>query len=155
MLRELLSRDGLVGEKPRFLVVGAVNTFIGYLLFLTLLATLGARLQALSGYSSPVVRAVGPLLHRGPVGRMDTGCADLHHDHEALRLSEQGALGAPGGACLPCVSASRGSLVGSARLTVQMIGLTPQVGLLVVVAITTVLTYLAHKYFTFRVPFWK
>ena len=58
MSGKLLSRDRLLGEKPRFLVIGAVNTLLGYLLFLALLATLGAWLESVPDSVSSVVTDV-------------------------------------------------------------------------------------------------
>lgn len=141
------------GEKLRYLVVGAFNTLMSYLLFLVLLASFGAWIQTFSGSASQLASFLG--------------------DHYYLAVQWAGwVLAVP-----PCtlmmkrfVFRSRGPRlhqIGRAYLVylpaqglafvllwlmVEVIHLTPQVGVIVVVAVTTVLTYIAHKYFTFQVP---
>jgi len=151
--RKLLGRDALLGEKPRFLVVGAVNTLLGYLLFLALLATLGVWLQSLSDSASSIVTAVAD--HYYLVVQWVGWAAGVPVSATTMRYfvfrSKGRWLHQVGRAYLVYLPAQAISSV-LLWLTVRVLGLTPQVGVVVVVAITTVATYLAHKYFTFRVP---
>jgi putative flippase GtrA len=153
MLRSALSWDRLLGEKPRFIVVGAVNTLLGYLLFLALLATLGVWLQSLSGSSSPIVRAISDHYYivvqwvAWVVGvPMSTTTMKYFAFRSKGRWLHQVGRGYL--VYLPAQALASALL----WLTVRVLGLSPQVGVLIVVVITTVLTYIAHKYFTFRVP---
>lgn len=153
MRRKPLSRDALLGEKPRFLVVGAVNTLLGYLLFLALLATLGAWLQSLADSASSVTTAVADHYYLvvqwvGWVVSVPLSATTMRHFVFRSKGRWLHQVGRAYLVYLPAQAISSMLL----WLTVRVLGLTPQVGVVVVVAITTVLTYLAHKYFTFRVP---
>jgi len=153
MPRSAVSWDRLLGEKPRFLVVGAVNTLLGYLLFLALLATLGAWLQSLSHSTSYVLAALGDHYYLAvqwvawvvgvPMSTTTMKYFAFRSKGRWLHQMGRGYL-----VYLPAQALASALL----WLTVRVLGLSPQVGVLLVVVVTTVLTYIAHKYFTFRVP---
>lgn len=153
MPKKRLSRHRLLGEKPRFVVVGAVNTLLGYLLFLALLATLGARLQSLADSTSTLLTAVAD--HYYLVVQWVAWVVGVPLSATTMRrfvFRSKGRWGHQVGRAYLVYLPAQCLASALLWLTVQVLGLTPQVGVVVVVLITTVLTYLAHKYFTFRVP---
>jgi putative flippase GtrA len=138
-------------EKIRYLAVGAWNTVFGYGLFLLLLALLTAPLRSLG--SSPawplqwIARdyyiIVGWI---GWVFAVPQSTLTMKH----LVFRNRGrAVPQIGKAYLVYIPTQ---VIGSVLLwlTVSVLGLTPQIGALVTTAVTTVASYIGHKYFTFR-----
>jgi putative flippase GtrA len=141
------------GEKVRYLVVGVGNTIVGYGLFVALLAILGVPLRALSG------SAAGPLdwLGRHYYLAVQWAAWVLMVPISTTTLKDLAFRS--GGRWLPQVGRAYlvyapAQVVSSATLwlAVQVMRLSPQVGQLFAVAFATVLSYLGHKYFTFREP---
>jgi putative flippase GtrA len=141
------------GEKLRYLVVGVVNTAIGYAMFLVMLVTVGRWAGGFTNSPVPLLAAVG---HKGylvaqwaawactvPVSTMTFKYLVFHSKGHWLRQVGKAYL-----VYLPAQGVSMLIL----WLTVQIIHLSPAIGQLVAVAFATVVSYLGHKYFTFRVP---
>jgi len=139
------------GDKLRYLVVGVWNTAFGYGLFVLLLALLGASVKAL-GVS------IG-----GPAGALLTGNYYLAISVVAWVLAvPQSTL-----AMKFLVFHSKGNAVrevaraflvylpaqligmGLLKLTVSVFGMSPQAGQAATILVTTIFSYLGHKYFTF------
>jgi len=141
------------GEKVRFLIVGVCNTAISYLLFLALLATLGAALRTLSTSSNALLAQIGDAYYLvvqwvGWAFMVPVSTTTMKY----IAFKSPGRwLPQVGRAYLVYLPAQGLSSV-ILWLTVQVAGLSPQLGQLVVIAVVTVFTYLGHKYFTFRVP---
>lgn len=140
-------------EKLRFLVVGAWNTLFGYLLFLALLVLVGGPLRSLD--SSPV-----SLFHT--MGReyyvivswiawifaVPQSTATMKY----LVFRKKGSLIRQTFRAYFIYLPAQG--LGSAILwlAVGVIGLTPPIGALAAIGVTTVFSYVGHKYFTFKIP---
>lgn len=153
MRKRLLSIDALRGEKLRYLVVGAFNTLMSYILFVALLATLGVWLRTFSDSTSGLTSVVGDhyyLVVQWVGWVMAVPACTVMMKRFAFR-NEGHWLHQVGRAYLVYLPAQGLAFV-LLWLMVQVFDLTPQVGVIVVVAVTTVLTYIGHKYFTFRVP---
>jgi putative flippase GtrA len=123
-------------ERVRFVVVGAVNTAIGYGLF----AILHLTTDHLWGYlgsltiSYLIAIAVAFLLHRRLTFRVH-GTGDARIDF--VRFV---------GVNLAILAVN----VAALALLVQVVGLPPLVGQLIVLVIVTLLSYLGHRYVSFR-----
>lgn len=140
-------------ERIRYLIVGVWNTAFGYVLFLALLGLLGNPLRALASSSSPVAAFMGRNYYViiGWIGWVvAVPQSTLAMKYFAFRSK---------GAVMPQIGRAYfvylpAQAIGSAILwlTVRVIGLTPQIGALVVIVVTTVFSYLGHKYFTFKTP---
>ena len=153
MGKRLGSIDIVGGEKLRYLVVGAFNTLMSYLLFIALLATVGVWLRGFSDSALSLKSVVGEHYYLavqwlGWVLAVPA-CA-LMMKRFAFR-SRGPWLPQVGRAYLVYLPAQGLAFV-LLWLMVQVFHLTPQVGVIVVVAVTTVMTYIGHKYFTFQVP---
>jgi putative flippase GtrA len=139
------------GEKMRYLVVGAWNTLLGYVVFLIALKYLGPPLQAMSGpgiagwigryYYLVVQWAVWVLMVVNSTATMK---------YFAFR-SKGHLLHQIGRAYLVYLPAQGISSV-ILWFTVKLLGLSPAIGQLVTIVFATVFSYIGHKYFTFRVP---
>ena len=142
----------LHGEKLRYLVVGVMNTVVGYLAFVALLALLGPWLQSLESSSSSLLALVGHyyyLVVQWVCWVFMVPWSTMTMKYLAFR-SKGNALHELGKAYfvyLPAQGVSSFML----WLTVKVIGLPPQIGQLAAIAFATVFSYLGHKYFTFRV----
>jgi putative flippase GtrA len=141
------------GEKLRYLVVGACNTLVSYGLFVALLASLGVWLQTFSGSASGLLSTIGEhyyLVVQWVGWVLAVPVSALTMKRFAFRSTGH-SLHQIGRAYLVYLPA-QGLATVLLWVMVQVAHLTPQVGVIVVVVVTTVLTYLGHKYFTFRVP---
>lgn len=139
------------GEKLRFLIVGAWNTLFSYVLFAVLLYTLGPVLKGLSDSSSPVLAWVGAHWYLAvqwlswliavPQSTLTMKFFVFrsrgHMGHEIWRSFF---------VYLPMQALSSVSL----WLLVSFVGLHPLTGQLLTVGLSAVMSYLGHKYFTFR-----
>lgn len=156
-------RDGVLGwarsqltvhaEKIRYLIVGVWNTIFGYLLFLVLLATIGSALHSLADSSSRLLALVGRNYYLvaswiGWIVAVPQSTITMKY----LVFRSPGRL-------LPQIGRAffiylPAQALGSVLLwiTVRLIGLPPWLGAIVTIGITTVISYLGHKYFTFRLP---
>jgi putative flippase GtrA len=139
------------GEKLRYLVVGACNTALGYLLFLALLSWLGPVIEDMAASSVAVLSRVGENYYLAVqwvawLLAVPLGTATLKYFafRSPGRLPEQ--IGRSYLVYLPAPGLS--SLV--LWVAVAVVHLVPQVGQIAAIAAATVFSYLGHKYFTFR-----
>lgn len=141
------------GDKLRFLVVGMVNTAISYVGFVVLLALLGPSLQTLAGSTSRLVAWVGEHYY---VAVQWIGWVFMVP--VSATTMKVFAFRSPGRWWPQVIRAyfvylpAQGLSSVLLWLTVQVFGLSPQLGQLVTIAFATVFSYLGHKYFTFRLP---
>lgn len=141
------------GEKLRYLVVGVLNTFLGYAIFWLLLRTLGYPLRALEGSSMGWAAAVGREYYlvvqwAGWVLAVPLSTTTMKY----LAFMSKGKwLHQVGKAYLVYLPAQGISMV-TLWAAVKLVGLSPELGQLVTIAVTIVFSYLGHKYFTFRTP---
>ena len=141
------------GDKFRFLIVGVCNTAFSYVLFLVLLALIGPPIQTLANAESSLLRVVGEHYYVAvqwitwvlavPVS---TTTMKYFAFHSRGRLLPQ--VGRAYFVYLPAQALN--SLI--LWLAVSVLGLTPQIGQLLAIAVTTIFSYVGHKYFTFRAP---
>ena len=153
MQERLLSFDSWRGEKLRFLVVGVVNTLMSYVLFLALLATLGEWLRTFSDSSVPVIGFVADhyyLVVQWVGWVLAVPLCALTMKRFAFRSGGHWLhqIGRAYFVYLP----AQGLAFVLLWLMVQVMGLSPRISVIIIVGVTTVLTYIGHKYFTFRVP---
>ena len=141
------------GDKLRFLVVGALNTAASYVLFLILLATIGPAIHSLASSDAPFLQVVGE--HYYVVVQwinwilaipVSTATMKYFAFRSSGRFWPQ--VGRAYFVYLPALALN--SLV--LWFAVSVLGLTPQLGQLLAIAVTTVFSYVGHKYFTFRTP---
>ena len=145
---ELYARHG---EKLRYLLVGAWNTALGYLVFLLALKVLGPSLQALTGpglsgwighyYYLVVQWAVWVLMVVNSTVMM-----------KYFAFKSKGRLLHQIGRAYAVYLPAQGISTVLLWFTVKLLGLSPAAGQLLTVVVATVFSYLGHKYFTFRVP---
>jgi len=148
------------GEKIRFLVVGVINTAIGYLIFGVLLALLGPVLKSLASSPTAWVAALGRNYYLivqwvGWVFAVPVSTTTMKY----IAFRSKGPL-------LPQIGRAYfvylpAQLIANVVLWVMVrvlrsIGLPENVavlvGQLVTIFVTTIFSYLGHKYFTFRAP---
>lgn len=140
------------GDKLRYLVVGVFNTAFGYLLFLAMLAVVRLALAWLHGSSVTIPSLVSDnyfLIAQWtawvlsvPVGTMTMkyyAFRSRGHLPDEIRRAYL--------VYLPAAALSSAIL----WFTVRVMHLAPAIGQLVTIAIAVVLSYVGHKYFTFRV----
>ena len=141
------------GEKLRYLIVGMINTAIGYAVFIVLLAVLGPPLQSLGSSSSRLIAWIGEHYY---VAVQWIGWVFMVP--VSTTTMKRFAFRSPGSWRKQVVRAYFVYLPAQALssfllwLTVRVLGLSPQIGQLVTIAFATVFSYIGHKYFTFRLP---
>jgi putative flippase GtrA len=140
-------------ERWRYLLVGGWNTLFSYLLFLGLLALLTGPMRSLD--SSPA----WPLAWIARDYYVAIGWIGWVFAVPQSTLTMKYLVFRSRGHVLPQIGKAYlvyipTQIIGSVLLwlTVSLLGLTPQVGALVTVAVTTIASYLGHKYFTFKTP---
>ena len=141
------------GEKLRYLIVGAWNTAFGYGLFLILLAVIGPAVHSLSGSSSATVALVGAnyyLVVQWLAWVVAVPQATLSMKYFAFR--QKGAILPQIGRAYFVYLPAQGLSTLILWISVHVLHLSPQLGGLAAIALTTVFSYLGHKYFTFRLP---
>lgn len=143
----------LHGEKLRFLIVGVLNTALGYLMFLVLLKLLGTPLSTLAGSSVGWVAAIGHSYYIVVqwVGwaiavPISTSTMKYFAFHSKGKLLPQ--VGRAYFVYLPAQGISTVLL----WLAVTVLHLSVPLGQLITVFITTIFSYVGHKYFTFKTP---
>lgn len=149
-VRGLLDRHG---EKVRFLVVGVCNTAVGYAIFVALLATLGPVVESLSGSPVPWLAAMGRshyLVVQWAGWFLAVPISTVSMKYLAFR--SKGRLLPQIGRAYFIYLPAQGLASVMLWLMVHLIHLHPAVGQLVTIGVTTVFSYLGHKYFTFRTP---
>ena len=143
----------LHGDKLRYLIVGGWNTLFGYLLFLLLLALIGQPLHSLQGSSVPLLSWIGAGYYVtvswiGWVAAVPQSTLTMKYlvfrsrGHVLTQVAKAYLVYIP--------SQVGGSVV--LWFVVQVLGIRPEFGALVTLGVTTVASYLGHKYFTFKAP---
>lgn len=148
--RDLYARHG---DKLRYVVVGACNTAIHYVLFLVMLALVGEPLHSLADRSSELLVFIGRhyyLVVQWVAWVMIVPLAATNFKYLVFR--------SPGKlyrqilraylVYLPAQLISTGLL----WLSVKVLDLPPALGQLITIVIATIIGYIGHRYFTFRVP---
>jgi putative flippase GtrA len=143
----------LHGEKLRYLVVGVMNTVIGYAIFWVLLGTVGPPLHALSGFSASWISAIGREYYlivqwAGWVLAVPVSTTTMKY----LAFRSKGKWLPQVGRAYFVYLPAQGIATVVLWASVKLAGLSPEVGQLATIAVTTVFSYLGHKYFTFRTP---
>lgn len=140
------------GEKLRFLVVGGWNTVFSYAVFAALIYSIGPALRGLSGSGTPWLRIVGDQWYL--VAQWLSWILAVPQSTIALKylvFHSRGHVSAEIGRAffvyLPLQALSSISL----WLLVSKAGMHPLTGQLLTVGVSAVLSYLGHKYFTFKV----
>ena len=142
----------LHGEKVRYLLVGVVNTAISYVLFLALLGLLGSSL----GSHGTATGLIGILARNyylvaqwlGWVLMVPVSTTTMKYF--AFRSGGKLRHQIPRAYLIYLPAQGLSSLL--LWLTVRVIGMSPPVGQFITIVVTTIFSYLGHKYFTFRVP---
>jgi len=141
------------GEKIRYLAVGAWNTLFGYMLFLVLLAVLGPQLRALESSSVSVLQWIGRdyYLVVGWVGWVFAVPQSTITMKYFVFRSRGRLLHEIGRAYFVYLPAQG---IGTVVLwfMVGLLHMSPPIGALSTIVVTTVFSYVGHKYFTFRTP---
>jgi putative flippase GtrA len=148
--RDLYDRHG---EKLRFLVVGVVNTIIGYALFYVLWRLFGPAIGALSASSARPLAFIGEknyLVVQWIGWAMAVPISTTTMKYFAFR-SKGRLLPQIGRAYFVYLPAQA---IATAMLwfSVNVLRLSVPVGQLVTIFVTTIFSYLGHKYFTFKTP---
>ena len=140
-------------ERIRYLVVGVWNTAFGYVLFVSLLWLLSPPLRSLASSPLPFVALVGRNYYLviswiGWVAAVPQSTLTMKYFVFRSRGNALTQIGRAYFVYLPA------QILGSVVLwlTVQILLLSPPVGALVTIVVTTVISYIGHKYFTFRTP---
>jgi len=143
----------LHGEKVRFLIVGGFNTLFGYVLFLTLLALLTDPIKALEASAYAPIQWLGEQYYLvigwiGWVISVPVSTATMKY----FAFKSSGSFVKQWFRAYFIYLPSQG--IGTVVLwfMVKVVGLTPAIGSLATIVVTTVFSYLGHKYFTFRTP---
>lgn len=140
-------------ERVRYLLVGGWNTAFGYGLFLLFLAVFGGLVQSLESSAIPPVALFGHsyyLVISLLVWLVAVPQSTITMKYFAFR-NEGNWLPQIGRAFMIYLP---GQGLGMAILwvTVQLLRLSPPIGALIGIFITTIFSYIGHKYFTFRAP---
>jgi len=141
------------GEKLRYLLVGAGNTAFSYVVFVSLLALLGGPLRALSASPQPLLSFIGKNYYiviqwTGWVFCVPVSTLTMKYFVFRSPGHWLSQVGRAYFVYLPAQGLN--SLI--LWLTVAVAHLSPQIGQLVAIGVSTVASYIGHKYFTFRVP---
>lgn len=141
------------GEKLRFLVVGGWNTVFSYALFAGMLVVLGPGLRDLAGSPSAPLRWVGE--HWYLAVQWLSWIVAVPQSTTALKylaFHSKGHLGSEIGRSFFIYLPMQGLSSVSLLLLVKYAGMQPLLGQLLTIGVSAVLSYLGHKYFTFKVP---
>ncbi|MDO8848041.1 MAG: GtrA family protein [Coriobacteriia bacterium] len=140
-------------ERVRYLAVGGWNTLFGYLLFLFMLWLLGGPVGSLESSSVPAIKWIGReyYLIVGWVGWV-FAVAQSTATMKYLVFRKGGSFWRQTFRAYFVYLPSQFIGTGLLWFVVRVVGLSPQIGALVNTAIVTVVSYLGHKYFTFRTP---
>jgi putative flippase GtrA len=140
-------------EKIRYLLVGAWNTAFGYGLFLLLLVTVGPVLRSLAGSAVPAVSTMGEAYYVlvGWLGWIIAVPQSTLAMRSFVFRRKGHALPQIGRAYFVYLPAQGLSSV-VLWVAVSVLHMIPSLGALSAIVVTTVFSYLGHKYFTFRVP---
>ena len=141
------------GEKIRYLAVGGWNTAFGYGLFLVLLAWLGAPIHSWSASSAPVLSLAGQNYYLvvqwlGWIVAVPQSTLTMKH----FVFKREGSVFPQVGRAFLIYLPAQGLSSLILWAAVSVLHLVPQVGALVAILVTTIFSYVGHKYFTFRAP---
>ena len=141
------------GEKMRFLAVGAANTAFSYILFISLLAALGGTLHSLESSSRPLLALIGENYYILIQWIAWVFCVPVSTVTMKLFVFRSpGHWLAQVGRAYFVYLPAQGLNTLILWITVAIAHLPPQIGALVAIGVSTVASYIGHKYFTFRVP---
>jgi len=141
------------GEKVRYLLVGVVNTAISYVLFLVLLGVMGSTLGSYAETSTGLVALLARNYYLvaqwlGWVLMVPVSTTTMKYF--AFRSGGKLRHQIPRAYVIYLPAQGLSSLL--LWLTVRVIGMSPPAGQFITILVTTIFSYLGHKYFTFRVP---
>jgi putative flippase GtrA len=151
--RRLSSLYNRHSEKLRYLVVGFCNAALGYGFFVLLLVAVGPQLHALESSSSSLISLVGRhyyVVVQWLMWIVFVPVCTLTMRYFVFR-SKGHWLRQIGRAYFVYIPAQALSSL-LLWLTVRVIHLSPTLGQLVTVVFVTIVSYLGHKYFTFKTP---
>lgn len=142
---------GVHGEKLRYLVVGAYNTLFGVGLFNLLLWLAGPSVKDLASSANQVAAFAGHNYYNV----IFWVCWVLAVPHSTVTMKyfvfrSPGHLGRQIGRSFLVYLPAQGVNSVLLWLLVGVIGLHPTLGQLATVVVSTILSYVGHKYFTFR-----
>lgn len=141
------------GDKLRFLVVGGLNTAIGYVAFIVMLAVLGEVLKPLAGSPNEVLARVGRayyLVVQWVTWVLMVPVSTTTIKYLVFRSPGNWVVQSLRGYVIYLPAQGLSSLI--LFLAVKVAHLSPQAGQLLAIGFSAVMSYLGHKYFTFRVP---
>jgi putative flippase GtrA len=142
------------GEKLRYLVVGAVNTAFSYMLYVIALWFLNAYVApAWSSSSWSALRYLGD--HTYLVASISSWIVAVWVSTATMKylvFRQPGHLIAQILRAYMIYAPAQALSLGILWVTVNILRLSPLIGQLVAIFVTTIFSYLGHKYFTFRVP---
>jgi len=141
------------GEKLRFLVVGVMNTAFSYALFLGLLASLGAAVRLLAESGVPVLAAIGReyyLVVQWTGWFLAVPVSTFTMKRFAFRSG--GRLGHQIVRAYFVYLPAQGISAVVLWAGVRVFGLHPAIAQFAAIVVTTIFSYVGHKYFTFRTP---
>jgi putative flippase GtrA len=139
------------GDKLRYLVVGVWNTVFGYGLFVVLLALFGGPVKALGvsvGGSAGALLANNYYLALSVVGWVLAVPQSTIAMKYLVFRSHGRLLREVGRAYLVYLPAQLIGM-GLLKITVTVLGMSPQFGQAATILVTTIFSYFGHKYFTF------
>lgn len=144
----------LVGdERIRYLAVGGWNTLFGWLLFVALLELLGAPVRTLSSSTFAPVAWLGREYYViiGWIGWV-ISVVQSTTTMKYLVFRKPGSLRHQVFRAYFVYLPAQFLGTGILWVMVRLVGMSPQLGAIATTAITTVFSYIGHKYFTFRTP---
>jgi len=123
-------------ERVRFLLVGGINTAVGYLLFVLIEFLVGQHSSYfISLYGSYILAVtIAFVLHRTVTFKVH-GTGNVFIDFLRYQTVSVVAL-AVNSLALP--------------LLVEVVGIVPNIAQLMIVVLTTIISYVGHKFFSFR-----
>jgi putative flippase GtrA len=139
------------GDKLRYLIVGLWNTVFGYGLFVLLLAVLGGPVKAL-GVS--MGSGAGTLLTHNYYLALSVVAWVLAVPQSTIAMKylvfrSHGSLAHEVGRAYLVYLPAQLIGMGLLKLTVAVLGMSPQLGQAATILVTTIFSYFGHKYFTF------
>ncbi len=141
------------GEKLRFLAIGAANTAFSYALFVVLLVVFGPVVRVLDGSSISALAVLGReyyLVVQWTAWFLAVPVSTLTMKYFAFRSG--GRLGRQIIRAYFVYLPAQGISAVILWAGVRGLGLNPAAAQFVAIVVTTIFSYVGHKYFTFRTP---
>ena len=141
------------GEKLRYLVVGVANTALSYGLYLVLLWILAGPIHSLAGSSIAWLATLGNnyyLVIQWVSWVFAVPLSTTTMKYFAFR--SKGRWSSQVFRAYFIYLPAQGIATVILWAAVTLAGLSPQLGQLLTIAVTTIFSYLGHKYFTFKTP---